>query len=131
MSWLNFIARYGLPAWLFGLALVGILSLVSIRLPGFHLDKLGHFMAFFALTYLAFRIWPAGRAWLAAGLLLLFGAGIEVAQLFIASRSASLFDLACNAAGITAAIILAKRKAERLDRPTSRPGSAVSRSCQG
>ncbi len=103
-------ARYGLAAWLLGLALVAALSLVTIRLPGYHLDKLGHFLAYFALTALAFRLWPSGwRPWVVAALLLLFGGGIELAQLHIAERQASWRDMAFNIAGILTAMLMACR----------------------
>lgn len=103
-------ARFGLAAWLLGLALVAALSIVTFKLPGHHGDKLGHFMAYFGLTAVAFRLWPSGwRLWAAVALLLLFGAGMELIQFHIPTRQASWRDMAANAAGIASAVLLTRR----------------------
>lgn len=110
MTTRTLMARYGLAAWLLGLALVAALSLVTVRLPGRPFDKLGHFLAYFILTALAFRLWPSGwRPWIAATLLFLFGGAIELAQFHIAGRLASWRDMGFNAAGIAAAMLMACR----------------------
>ncbi len=115
--------RWGPAIWLTCLVLLGVASMIPFRLPGSHLDKMLHILAYFALSTLAFKVWPAcrHRIWLAMGFLLAFGAGIEIAQLHLAGREASLLDMASNATGIVMAMLntfrsrrpLAKQPASR------------------
>jgi VanZ family protein len=102
--------RWGPAIWMLSLTLLGVASLIPVRLPGSNLDKMLHFLTYFALSSSAFRVWPTGcRPWLAMGLLFLFGAGIEVAQLHFVGRMASWFDIASNVLGIGTAVLFAFR----------------------
>lgn len=93
-----------------GLTLLGIVSMIPFRLPGSLLDKILHFLAYFALSTLAFKIWPSAcRPLLAAALLLMLGAGIEIAQLHLAGREASWLDMTSNALGIGTAVLFTFR----------------------
>ncbi|MEG6548910.1 VanZ family protein [Desulfocurvibacter africanus] len=102
--------RWGPAIWMTSLTLLGIASMIPFRLPGSLLDKMLHFLAYFALSTLAFKVWPIGcRLWLATVLLLMLGAGIEIAQLHLAGREASWLDMASNALGIGTAVLFTFR----------------------
>lgn len=71
-------------------------------------DKLFHAAFFAALWCLGVRARLAKAGWLAAALLL-FGAGMELAQgAFSVSRSASIADLAADAVGLLMGVALTR-----------------------
>ncbi len=71
-------------------------------------DKLDHVIAFAALALLSRAGWPGMRRGLAAGLLLVYGLVLEIAQSHpLVGRSASLADLAADGIGIAAGFALA------------------------
>lgn len=105
-----FVGRRGPIIWMLSLMIIGIASMIPVKLPGSLLDKLLHFLAYFTLSGLAFRIWPSGfRPWLAMGSLFMLGAGIELAQLHIDGRTASWLDLTSNALGMGTALLFSFR----------------------
>lgn len=125
-----FMGRRGPIIWMLSLMLIGIASMIPFKLPGSQLDKLLHFLAYFTLSALAFRIWPTGfRPWLAVGSLFMFGVGIELAQLRIDGRSASWLDLASNTLGMGTALLFSFRSrgspAQRLDPRCGPPAKAA------
>lgn len=66
-----------------------------------HIDKLGHFIAFFVLalcTDFATRLTPI----FAIGLLSIYGISVEVMQSYIPRRDASLGDFIADLAGVLA-----------------------------
>jgi VanZ family protein len=73
---------------------------------------LKHIAAFFLLTYLLGRAFPSLTTLQKIGLLLAYGASIEIAQAFIPYRTASLFDLLMDTVGI-AVYFAVKRVAGR------------------
>lgn len=74
-----------------------------------HADKLGH-LGYFALLWRLAVCAGLPRGWRLGLGLLLFGAGIELAQgLFSASRSASLADILADAAGLLLGWALTRR----------------------
>lgn len=76
----------------------------AVAAPGS--DKLGHMLAYFALTSLMLTAWPGSRWQLPAALAFAYGAMMEVGQaLGPHGREASLLDLAANAAGVGGAVI--------------------------
>ncbi len=66
-------------------------------------DKLDHWFAFFTLALLAEQAFPQQPFWrrIAPGVLI-YGAGIEVAQSFTSDRDASVMDLLADGIGIAA-----------------------------
>ena len=71
-------------------------------------DKVEHAAAFAALALLARAAWPGlSRGW-TAGLLLVYGAGIEIAQASaLVGRTASLADFAADAFGVAVGLAAA------------------------
>jgi len=63
-------------------------------------DKLGHFMAFFGLSFLADRAFPSHFNKLSLPLLVLYGAAIELIQGQLPYRSASVADFIADITGI-------------------------------
>jgi VanZ family protein len=93
-------------------------------LPGSLLgsDKVEHAVAFLALAVLCRLSWPRLSAWLVAPLLLTYGFGIEVAQASLTTgRTASLADLAADAAGLLAGLILVRLFRHRPGHHNSHP----------
>ncbi|MDZ7622747.1 MAG: VanZ family protein [Candidatus Competibacteraceae bacterium] len=66
-------------------------------------DKLDHWFAFFTLALLAEQAFPQQPFWrrIAPGVLI-YGAGIEVAQSFTSDRDASAMDVLADGIGIAA-----------------------------
>ena len=65
-------------------------------------DKLEHIAAFATLALLARIAWPRIPRWATAPVLMIYGAGIEIAQAMPAiGRTASFGDLAADAVGVT------------------------------
>jgi VanZ family protein len=98
----------------FGLALCATLWLALEPSSGagpwfWQADKLQHAAAFAVLAWLGARARVGGRWALVLGLLA-FGAGIEIAQSFTATRTASALDLAADAAGIALALVWERRR---------------------
>ena len=68
-------------------------------------DKAEHFIAFYALTGLAAAAFPAGRLWVIAVVLSLFGALIEFVQgLPIVNRDRDFWDWVADSIAIAAAL---------------------------
>ena len=64
-------------------------------------DKLDHWLAFFALSFLANHAFPSRSFWRhLAPALLVYGIAIEVAQSFTPDRQADGFDVIADAIGI-------------------------------
>ena len=81
------------------------------------LDKIIHFFAFLAITYLLWAAYKLPRPLISSILLLsLFGLFIELLQHFVPTRIFSLYDFAADIAGIIAGVFLywlsAARKVE-------------------
>jgi VanZ family protein len=76
--------------------------------PGFDWDKTNHFAAFFTLAALAGMGWP-GRATMSwrLGLVLGYGAVIELVQAALPYRDGSLVDFAADALGMALYVALA------------------------
>ena len=68
-------------------------------------DKLRHASAFIALWALGSRV-PRLTPWRLVAVLLVFGAGIEVAQSFTTWREASVLDWVADAAGVAVGALL-------------------------
>ena len=91
-----------------------LLVLVGSLTPGTEMpeidvsDKLQHFGAYAGLAFLGLLAWPQGRAggWSVGGLLLA-GPLIEVVQMFVPGRSASLGDAVADVLGVAAGAVLA------------------------
>jgi VanZ family protein len=70
-------------------------------------DKVKHILAFFTLAFLADYSTPKVRFNLSKGLMILaYGLLIEVVQYFLPYRESSLYDLAADAIGIAAYVLL-------------------------
>lgn len=69
-------------------------------------DKLNHFAAFATLYLLHCLAYPRVTLRNRGLFLLLYGIGIELVQLFLPTRSASVEDIAVDAAAIVAAMVL-------------------------
>lgn len=93
---------------LFVLVLAGVLLLALVPAQSMTLsagsDLANHVFAFFVLGMLARLGWPA-RGWLLFGILLVFGAGIEIAQHFV-GRDAAWMDWLADAVGLLLATVL-------------------------
>jgi hypothetical protein len=118
----------GLLAWAGVVIVFAVLGRDRI-VPQFF-DDLGleHFVAFYALAFLAAASVPALRLrWLLLGLVVLAG-GVEAARGFLGHPwTTVLLDFACNAAGAIAAlapVYLAGHRDAFLSHPEPEPGSA-------
>lgn len=91
--------RFG---WYSAMAAVTVLALVPIehlQLPVFDWwDKAQHALAFLALTGWALLLWPFHASRVVLGMLV-YGAGIEVAQWAVGWRFAEWADLAADSVG--------------------------------
>lgn len=101
------------PAWLaIGWVLVvavGVLSLVP-KLPASginHIDKAGHFVAYFALMSWFGFVYLRSAHLLIAVLLVVLGVALEGAQWHFGHRQFEVVDAAANVLGITAGWMLA------------------------
>jgi VanZ family protein len=81
-------------------------------------DKADHAAAFATLAMCGYfaRRTVQGVVWKLALALMALGAAIEVAQLWVPGRSASVRDLLADAAGVALGLALAAGAARRLDR---------------
>lgn len=69
-------------------------------------DKTNHFIAFMELTLLAFLAWPGARLLYVVPPMLVFGLLIELTQSFLPYREFSLMDVAADAVGVAAGIVI-------------------------
>ncbi|MGQ0383636.1 MAG: VanZ family protein [Gammaproteobacteria bacterium] len=91
----------------FAIALGSLLSLPSV-IPAAGVDKLEHFLAYFALALLGSGIVEPHRLWVVMARSFAFGVSLELLQaLSGAGRSADWTDAAANGAGILAAWLVA------------------------
>jgi VanZ family protein len=94
-------------------ALVGVIVYTSLApslaLPtpdGF--DKVEHFTAYFGLALWFTGLYPRARYWQVVTGLLALGLAVEIAQgAMRLGRSAEVLDMAANAAGVVAGLLLA------------------------
>ncbi len=101
LHWLDIrLARLGLAV-----AIVAITTLALM--PGQEVpvttswDKLDHWLAFFALSFLANHAFPQRSFWRAIALALVaYGIGIEVAQSLTPDRDADAMDVVADSVGI-------------------------------
>ncbi len=70
-------------------------------------DKLGHFIAYSALSLLGLFAYPGkfGPRWVVAGLVL-YGIGLEVLQILVPSRFFSMGDILANTLGVLLGYVL-------------------------
>ncbi|MEQ1497794.1 MAG: VanZ family protein [Novosphingobium sp.] len=72
-------------------------------------DKFEHMLAFGVLTVTARLAWPKARIWIAAVLLSLYGAAIEVLQTIpVLHRDAELRDWVADSAAIALGVVIAQ-----------------------
>jgi len=99
----------GLALWGAAMGAVTVLALLPIehlQLPMFDLwDKAQHALAFAVLTGGALLLWPGASARVAVGMLA-YGAGLELAQWAVGWRFAEWADLAADAVGVVAALVV-------------------------
>ncbi len=100
--------------WIFWLSVLVVAVLASlpgesIRLPEILIfwDKAQHFLAFFMLALLGSLAFSSRHVTLLVGLLL-FGACIEVWQLFIPWRDADIFDFLADGVGVFLALAVGR-----------------------
>jgi VanZ family protein len=71
-------------------------------------DKVEHFTAYLALALWFTGLYPRARYWIVVVALLALGGSLEVAQgLMQLGRTADIFDVAANAAGVGSGLLLA------------------------
>lgn len=100
--------------WLMVLISLAAMVAPSVPLPGTsNLDKLQHALCFLVLTVWFGGLYERRRRWVVAGWLFAYAVGTEVLQGFLSYRTASLGDLAADAAGIAAGLALAMAGADR------------------
>jgi uncharacterized membrane protein len=106
------------PLWLgIGWALVAAVIFISLtpRMPRIdadimHLDKLGHFTAYFVvMSWFGFIYLRNAHLWI-AGLLIAMGLGLEIAQHLSGYRAFEWADMAANASGVLAGLLLARSR---------------------
>jgi VanZ family protein len=106
------------PLWLaIGWLLVAVVVALSLtpKLPKVaagidHADKIGHFLAYFALmSWFGFIYRPSAHAWIAL-LLVLLGVALEIVQYFTAYRWFSFADMVANALGVMAGFAFARTR---------------------
>jgi VanZ family protein len=97
------VTAYRAIFWLL-LALVAILSMVSIELPSqifIWQDKLQHLLAYAVLCWFLLCAYEKQhKLWILAILLAVFSSLVEVAQSYAGSRQADVMDLMANCLGI-------------------------------
>lgn len=100
--------------WLgIGLLLLALLVGASF-MPNFHpaiyfdgIDKVGHFVAYLAVTCWFSLLFARNRdRWAIAATLVILGIGLEYLQRFSASHVFEYEDIAANAAGVLCALLL-------------------------
>lgn len=100
------LARVALVACVLAIAFLAFAPLPEQ--PGFDWDKTNHLVAFFTLAALAGMGWP-GRAAMSwrLGLVLGYGAVIELVQAVLPYRNGSVLDFAADALGVVLYVTLA------------------------
>ncbi|MFK7816119.1 MAG: VanZ family protein [Gammaproteobacteria bacterium] len=79
---------------------------VTIRHSIEHLDKLGHFAAFFLLSILLLFAYKLTKPFFTTALIMaLFGFSIELLHLYIPRRVFSMYDFAADLLGVVVALI--------------------------
>ncbi len=96
--------------WVFA-SIVLILSIlpgsVTIRHSIQHLDKLGHFAAFFLLSILLLFSYKLTRPLVTTALLMaVFGFSIELLHLYVPRRFFSMYDFAADLLGVAVALMI-------------------------
>jgi VanZ family protein len=80
---------------------------LALPVPG-GFDKVEHFTTYCVLAVWFTGLYPRGRYWRVVAALLALGAGLEIAQGVMGlGRTADVFDMAANAAGIGVGLALA------------------------
>lgn len=103
-----------------GLLLVALLVGASF-MPNFspaiyfeHIDKLGHFVAYLAVTCWFSLLFTRNRdRWAIALTLVVLGAGLEYLQRFSASHVFEYADIGANAAGVLCALLFVQTRFSR------------------
>jgi len=93
--------------WLL-LLVVGVLSLINLRnspADDFLWDKLNHAIAYAAIAGWWAALLP-GRRWRAAAIALTFGLAVELMQAVLPYRDFELADMAANAVGVVAGLLV-------------------------
>lgn len=92
--------------WMAAAALMVLATIVGGVMPGAYVpdtpgsDKLGHFASYFLITFWCSGcLLPRRLRWMMLALIAL-GAGIELVQMYLPSRSSDLADMAANVAGV-------------------------------
>ncbi|MBD3241636.1 MAG: hypothetical protein GF331_13685 [Chitinivibrionales bacterium] len=103
---------------LYTFAIVAVSVLPRTELPGHgHMDKIGHFIAYFGLAILAWQVMPNLRLRLLAAVGAVgLGGLLEVVQHFIPGRSASYADAAVNTLGVAVGLAVGAVVAPRITR---------------
>ncbi len=96
--------------WVFAIAVL-ILSAIPVSAPIHHsinhLDKLGHFAAFFLLSILLLFAYKFTKPFLTTALIMaLFGFSIELLHLYVPRRFFSMYDFAADLLGMLVALII-------------------------
>ena len=114
--------RFRFPRiWLgIGLLLIALMIGASF-MPNFSpaiyfegIDKVGHFVAYLAVTCWFSLLFTRGRdRWAVAATLVILGIGLEYLQLFSASHVFEYADIGANAAGVLCALLLVQIRFSR------------------
>lgn len=96
--------------WVFAVTVLILSAMpgsVTIRHSIEHLDKLGHFAAFFILSILLLFAYKLTKPFLTTALIMaLFGFSIELLHLYVPRRVFSMYDFAADLLGVVAALII-------------------------
>jgi VanZ family protein len=93
-------ARVGLALLLIAVTWLALIPVTAVPVTTFW-DKADHALGFFTLTLLARLALPQLHFWrVLAPAVLAYGIGLEVAQSFTATRTASLLDVVADGVGI-------------------------------
>ena len=92
---------------IFYVAFVVLVSLIpSNGFSFWHVDKIGHFVAYFGMTILAFLAFPSkGGHFLSVVFIIGLGILLEWGQSFVPGRDTSLLDGIVNALGVITGVI--------------------------
>jgi VanZ family protein len=96
-------------------ALYVLLVIFVSLVPGegislWHIDKIGHFLAYAGMAVLAFLTFDSGRARISALVFAVaLGAALEWGQSFVPGRDMSLLDGIANTLGVLAGTLLFRR----------------------
>lgn len=96
--------------WVFAatvLILSAIPGSVTINHSVKHLDKVGHFAAFFLLSILLLFAYKLAKPFLTTALVMaIFGFSIELLHLYVPQRVFSMYDFAADLLGVVVALII-------------------------